>query len=89
MKKLDRLVSEILIQRLIDCALVKSITAKSLGISGRGYQIKFLIIKKRYPDLYQKIAHLMPAHENDDFYCHCFPTNKERLYYADTKRFRY
>jgi len=77
LKTLDRLESEIIIQRYINCGFSRIKTSKSLGISYKGLYVKLLRIKSVYPDL----CELLPI--KDNYSSSCFPSNEERLKYRD------
>lgn len=82
MKSLERLIAEIIIERYIECDHIKCKAAESLGMSERGFRMRFLRIRIDYPDLFETIG----AKPVDKYACACFPTNEERLAYKDCKR---
>lgn len=80
-KKLAFLEAEIIIKRYAECNYSKAATTKSLGISRRGFDLRFNRIIQDFPELYEMLKQSTP--KQDEHYCSCFPTNEFRIEYRD------
>lgn len=85
MKTLKEIETEVILFRLIELGFNYTKTAKSLGISYRGFSYKIKRIKKLYPErfvmIYERNEIVQKTKEENIW--RGMPTNEERLKYLD------
>lgn len=76
-----RLEAEMVIRCYVDCNYNKTKAAAALGMTDRGFKIKFLRIKADYPDIFEPLFNIIST--PDEFFCDWMPTNEDRLKHLD------
>lgn len=81
MSKRARLDAEMIIKCYCDNNYNKTKAAEALGMTDRGFKIKFLRIKADYPDIFEPLLNIVST--PDEYFCSWMPTNEERINHLD------